>query len=134
MSIIQDVLDGNWSNLKTTMEKKIANKVMGRVEDKKVDVLASINGVSRDQMEQMMSSKSNQITEDVDDDEEVDEQLELFVDKLKKEIDGGTYWEDAFGVVKKDTGIDHIKTFGFDQVEERFKEKFGKEPAEWMEE
>jgi len=137
MSIIQDVLDGNWSKLKTDLEKKVSDKVMERVSDKKVDVLANINGVSRQQMQEIISINSKKLNEDIhddDDDDGVDEVLDSFVDKLKKEIDKGTYWEDAYGKVEKETGIDSFKTFGFEVVENRFKEKFGKEPAEWASE
>ncbi|MFW6219672.1 MAG: hypothetical protein ACOCZ5_00065 [bacterium] len=135
MSIIQDVLDGNWSKLKTDLEKRTSDKVMERVNDKKVDVLAKINGVSRNKMQEIISINSKKLNEDINDEEdENDEVLDSFVEELRKEIDKGTYWEDAYGVVEKKLNIDPIKVFGFDVVENRFKDKFGKEPAEWQSE
>jgi len=60
MSIIQKVLDGDWANLRTDLDKLAANKVMARVEDKKIDVLANINGVSRAQMQEVMNLKDSE--------------------------------------------------------------------------
>ena len=60
MSIIQKVLDGDWANLRTDLDKLAADKVMARVEDKKIDVLANINGVSRAQMQEVMNLKDSE--------------------------------------------------------------------------
>jgi len=59
MSIITKVLDGDWANLRTDLDKLAADKVMNRVNDKKVDVLANINGISRRQMQEVINLKDS---------------------------------------------------------------------------
>lgn len=53
-SIIKTVLDGNWSELKSHVEDKAADKIMQRVSDKKVSVLAKINGVDEEKMKEIL--------------------------------------------------------------------------------
>ena len=60
MSIITKVLDGDWANLRTDLDKLAADKVMNRVNDKKIDVLANINGVSRAQMQEVINVKDSE--------------------------------------------------------------------------
>jgi len=55
MSIVKKVLDGNWVELQSEFEKQIADKIWSKVQDKKIDVLAKINGVTREKMEEVMS-------------------------------------------------------------------------------
>lgn len=55
MSIIKKVLDGNWLELQQDFEKKISDKIMQKVQDKKIDVLAKINGVPKEKMLEIMS-------------------------------------------------------------------------------
>lgn len=50
MSIIKQVLDGDWLALQSDFEKKIADKIHDRIQDKKVEVLAKINNVSKEDM------------------------------------------------------------------------------------
>lgn len=50
------VLDGNWSGLKEHCDKTIAEKIAGRLEEKKMIVRAKINGVSVDEMVRVMES------------------------------------------------------------------------------
>ena len=59
MSIIQKILDADWTNLKSDIDKKAADKVMKRVEDKKIDVLANINGISVAQMQEVINLKDS---------------------------------------------------------------------------
>ena len=54
-SIIKTVLDGNWNELKKHIEEKTADKIKGKVNNKKVDILANINKVERDQMEEILA-------------------------------------------------------------------------------
>ena len=54
-SIIKTVLDGNWTDLKKHFEKRAAEKVMDRVNDKKVSILANINGVDTDRMKEIVN-------------------------------------------------------------------------------
>ncbi len=60
MSIVKKVLDGNWVELQSEFEKQIADKIWSKVQDKKIDVLAKINGVTREKMEEVMSVKMNE--------------------------------------------------------------------------
>lgn len=55
MSIVKKVLDGDWFELQNEFEKKISDKIWQRVQDKKVDVLARINDVPREKMEEIIS-------------------------------------------------------------------------------
>jgi len=55
MSIIKDVLDGKWKDLQQNIEKQVADKLWTRIQDKKVDVLANINGVSKEKMQEIIS-------------------------------------------------------------------------------
>lgn len=56
MSIIKMVLDGNWSALKEHCDKTVAEKIAGRLEEKKMIVRARINGVSIDEMANIISA------------------------------------------------------------------------------
>lgn len=54
-SIIKTVLDGNWTELKKHIEENTANKIKDKVSNKKVDILADINKVNREQMEEIIA-------------------------------------------------------------------------------
>lgn len=59
-SIIKAVLDGNWTDLQKHFEKRSAEKVMNKIQDKKVGILSKINGVDIDKMTEIMNiSKEN---------------------------------------------------------------------------
>jgi len=54
-SVIKSVLDGDWKSLQDRYEKVAADKVMERINDKKIDVLATLNNVEREKMQDMVS-------------------------------------------------------------------------------
>ena len=58
-SIIKTVLDGNWNDLKQYAEQKSGEIINKRITDKKIDVLANLNSISRDQMEEIVSISSD---------------------------------------------------------------------------
>jgi predicted thioesterase len=53
-SIINMILDKDWTTLKTYVEDKSAQHIKARIDDKKVDVLAKINKVDRSEMEKIL--------------------------------------------------------------------------------
>lgn len=55
MSLVKDVLDGNWVKVQEYMEKQISDKIIQRVQEKKVEVLAKINGTTTDQMKEVIA-------------------------------------------------------------------------------
>lgn len=54
-SVIKSVLEGDWTNFKMYCEKKLAEKTTQRINDKKIEVLAKINGVSVDKQKEIMA-------------------------------------------------------------------------------
>lgn len=52
---------------------------------------------------------------------------DTFIDALKKELDRGTYWEDAFMALEKKLGMQDI-----DKVTKAFKKKYGKRPDSYV--
>ena len=52
-SIIKRVLKDEWSSIQNDIEKMAADKVKARIEDKKLDVLATLNGVDADKMREI---------------------------------------------------------------------------------
>lgn len=54
-SVIKRVLDGDWASLQADIEKMAATKVKTKVDEKKLDVLAKINGVNVDKQKEVMS-------------------------------------------------------------------------------
>ncbi len=55
MSLVKDVLDGNWVKVQEYMEKQISDKIIQRVQEKKVEVLAKINGTTTDKMKEVIA-------------------------------------------------------------------------------
>lgn len=55
-SLLTDLLDNNWASIHETCSGLIQEKIRSRVIDKKIDVLASINGVDRARQLAMMES------------------------------------------------------------------------------
>ena len=47
-SIISRVLADKWDSIQNDIEKMAADKVKSRINDKKNDVLAQLNGIARD--------------------------------------------------------------------------------------
>lgn len=58
-SIIQTVLDGKFAELQSHLEKEAARKTMQRVAEKKVEILANINGVSVEKMQEVLNIKDD---------------------------------------------------------------------------
>jgi len=54
-SVIKTVLDGDWADLKQHIENKAATIIKSKIDDKKVDVLANLNGITREQMDEVMT-------------------------------------------------------------------------------
>lgn len=54
-SVIKRVLDGDWASLQTDIEKMAADKVKSKVDEKKFDVLAKLNGVNIDKQKELMA-------------------------------------------------------------------------------
>jgi len=55
MSMIKKVLDGNWFELQAEFEQKVSDKIWSRIKEKKVDVLAKLNGTTKEKMEEIIS-------------------------------------------------------------------------------
>ncbi|GAF88653.1 unnamed protein product [marine sediment metagenome] len=58
-SLMKTVLDNDWSGLKQTIESKAASLIKKKVDEKKVDVLSNLNGITREQMEEVMAVTNN---------------------------------------------------------------------------
>jgi len=54
-SVIKRVLDGDWSSLQSDIERIAADKVKFKVDEKKFDVLAKLNGIDINKQREMMS-------------------------------------------------------------------------------
>jgi hypothetical protein len=54
-SIIKRVLDGEWASLQSDIEKMAADKVKVKVDNKKFDVLAKLNGITSEKQKELMS-------------------------------------------------------------------------------
>ena len=54
-SVIKRVLDGQWASLQSDIEKMAADKVKVKVDEKKFDVLAKLNGVNIERQKEMMA-------------------------------------------------------------------------------
>ncbi len=65
MSIIKDVLSGDWTNLKDEVEQLAATKTMDRINIAKVEVLADINGVSVEDMSAKLNPQTEAPAEEV---------------------------------------------------------------------
>lgn len=54
-SVIKRVLNGDWASLQSDIEKMSADKVKAKVEEKKFEVLAKLNGISVDKQKELVS-------------------------------------------------------------------------------
>jgi len=54
-SLLKTVLDNDYATLKNYVEGKVSEGINARISNKKVDVLAALNGISRDKMEEVMA-------------------------------------------------------------------------------
>jgi len=59
-SVIKTVLDGDWSELKQHIEGKAATMIKAKVDEKKIDVLSNLNGIAREQMEEVLAITSEE--------------------------------------------------------------------------
>lgn len=55
-SVIKRVLDGDWSSLQSDIERIAADKVKFKVDEKKFDVLAKLNGIDINKQKEMMAT------------------------------------------------------------------------------
>jgi hypothetical protein len=60
MNIIKRVLDGDYAGLKGDVEKFAGEKIKKRIAEKKIDVLSNLNGVAREQMEEVLAIVKDQ--------------------------------------------------------------------------
>ena len=54
-SIIKVVLDNNYTELQSYFDEKVTENINNRIESAKIDVLAKMNNVTRDQMEEIIN-------------------------------------------------------------------------------
>jgi len=54
-SIIKTVLNNDWAGLKKHVESKTATMIKSRIEEKKAGVLANLNGVTPEQMAEVLA-------------------------------------------------------------------------------
>ena len=54
-SVIKRVLDNDWAGLQQDVEKMAADKVKAKVDEKKFDVLARLNGVNIEKQKEMLA-------------------------------------------------------------------------------
>ena len=59
-SIIKRVLKDEWPSVQADVEKLAADKVKAKIEDKKSEVLANLNGVDVDKMKEITSIKTEE--------------------------------------------------------------------------
>jgi len=57
-SVIKRVLDGDWASLQQDIEKMAADKVKSKVDEKKFDVLAKLNGINIEKQKEVMALAS----------------------------------------------------------------------------
>ena len=58
-SIIKRVLKDEWQSVQEDIEKIAAEKVIEKINDKKVEVLANLNGVDVDKMKEMATQSAS---------------------------------------------------------------------------
>jgi len=54
-SVIKRVLEGDWASLQADVDQMAAAKVNERIGNKKIEVLAKLNDVSTDKMQEIMA-------------------------------------------------------------------------------
>ena len=54
-SLLKVVLDNDYATLKAYAEEKVTEGINKRIADKKVDVLAALNGITKDKMLEVMA-------------------------------------------------------------------------------
>lgn len=57
-TLIETVLDGDYASLKDNIEQVIAKRLHNRIQEKKVDILAKMNGIPKNQMRDLMGKKA----------------------------------------------------------------------------
>lgn len=58
-SVIKRVLSGDWASLQTDIEEMAADKIKAKVDERKFDVLAKLNGVTIEKQKEIMSIANN---------------------------------------------------------------------------
>jgi hypothetical protein len=64
-SIITRVLKDEWTSIQDDIEKLAAEKVKAKIDDKKLDVLANLNGIDIEKMKEIASVSKEVATEEV---------------------------------------------------------------------
>ena len=54
-SVIKRVLSGEWASLQSDIEKMSADKVKAKVDEKKFEVLARLNGITTERQKEIVS-------------------------------------------------------------------------------
>ena len=58
ISIVKSILEGNYAKLQEHCDKIVADKIVERINQKKIDVLAKINGTTVSEMVDVMAKSS----------------------------------------------------------------------------
>jgi hypothetical protein len=53
--LIELVLDKNFVDLKEDIESRVAKKLYSRIQDKKTEILAKMNGIPKSKMQELLS-------------------------------------------------------------------------------
>lgn len=59
-SVIKRVLGGEWASLQADIEKMSANKVKAKVDEKKFEVLARLNGIDVNKQKEIVSTSKGE--------------------------------------------------------------------------
>ena len=54
-SILKTVLDNDYATLKGFVEEKVQEGINAKIADKKVEILAALNGLSKEKMQEVMA-------------------------------------------------------------------------------
>jgi hypothetical protein len=54
-SVIKSVLDDNWVDVKKYVEEETSKIIKSKIDDKKVEVLANINKVTTEEMQEILN-------------------------------------------------------------------------------
>lgn len=54
-NVIKSVLDGNWESLTKQVEMAASDKIMERVKNQKISILAKLNGTTVEKQQEAMS-------------------------------------------------------------------------------
>jgi len=58
-SVVKAVMQGDWAGLKKHFEGVVADKIMARVNAKKLGVYAQLNGIEEDKMKEILDAAAS---------------------------------------------------------------------------